>query len=455
MKIKNINPATNEVFSELESSTEQEIIQKVAEARFTQPSWQDLGVKSRIEILRKVYDAFESKKEEMGALVTKSIGMPVSLRNDLDIDSGFHYFKSYLDNAEQYLRPEISYKDDTTINTVYYEPIGVVAAIVPWNFPFSNFIWAVIPNLVVGNAVVFKHAEECAAFGQLIEQIITQSGLPKGVFTQIYGDGKVGDILVHQNIDLICFTGSTKVGKYLYGVAAEKFIKIILELGGSAPAIVFEDVDMSKLGEGVFFNRFANSGQICDGLKRLIVHKNIEEKVTDVLVQLLKNKKVGDPEDSTVEIGPLVSVKQVNTLKTQVDDALTKGAKVVVSTDTPKMGAFYSPTILTNITKNMKVWSEEVFGPVLPIITFETEEEAIQLANDTIYGLGGYVFTEDNQRAKRVASKIKTGMVSTNGALYLQPTSPFGGYKQSGLGREHGKYGLHDLCQIKVVSIEK
>ena len=455
MKLQNINPATNEVFAEIESSTEQEIIQKVTDANLIQPSWQELGVKNRIEILQNVYKAFELKKERLGDLITKSMGMPVSLRNELDIESGFHYFKGYLDNAEKYLSPEVSFEDDTTINTVYYEPTGVVATIVPWNFPFCNFIWGVIPNLVVGNTVVFKHAEECMAFGQLLDQIITKTNLPKGVFSQVYGDGKVGDILVHQNIDLICFTGSTAVGKYLYSVAAEKLIKVILELGGSAPAIVFEDADMSKLSEGVFFNRFANSGQICDGLKRLIVHKNIKDKVTNILIEMLKSKKVGDPEDSSVEIGPLVSMKQVNTLKSQVDDAITKGAEVVISIDSPKTGAFYNPTILINVNSDMKVWSEEVFGPVLPIITFETEEEAIKLANDTVYGLGGYVFTEDKQKAERIASKIKTGMVSVNGTFYLQPTSPFGGYKQSGLGREHGKYGLHDLCQVKVISTEK
>jgi len=455
MKIQNINPATNEVFAEIESSTEQEIIKKVDEAHQAQSSWQELTIKSRIDILQKVYEAFESEKEAMGNLITKSMGMPISFRNDLDINSGFHYFKSYLDNAQNYLSPEISFEDNTTINTVYYEPTGVVAAITPWNFPFCNFIWSVIPNLIVGNTVIFKHAPECASFGQLLEKIITKTNLPKGVFAQIYGDGTIGDILVHQDIDLICFTGSNKVGKYLYNVAAEKFIKIILELGGSAPAIVFEDADMSKLSEGVFFNRFANSGQICDGLKRLIVHKSIEKKVINNLVEMLKSKKVGDPQNPTVEIGPLVSIKQLNTLKSQVDDAISKGAKVVVSIDSPKTGAFYNPTILTNITKDMKVWTEEVFGPVLPIITFETEEEAVKLANDTVYGLGGYIFTEDKEIAKRVASKIKTGMVSINNALYLQPTSPFGGYKESGFGREHGKYGLHGLCQIKVISIEK
>lgn len=455
MTVKNINPATNEVFADIEVTTDAEIAQMVKKARDVQSSWHDQGIEDRVSILEKLYKVFETRKKDIGSLATQSMGMPVSLRDMIDVDAGLHYFRWYLDNAQQHLKPEKSYEDDTTVNTVYYEPMGVAAVISPWNFPFSNFIWGVIPNLVVGNTVVFKHSHECAAFGQLIESLFKEAGLPEGVFSEVYGDGQVGDVLVHQDIDLVCFTGSTNVGKYLYKVAAEKLIKVVLELGGSAAAIVFDDADIAKVSEGVFFNRYANSGQVCDGLKRLLVHKSIEKKVTTALAEMLKSKKIGDPTDSTTDIGPLVSMKQVNALKEQVSDALSKGAKVVLSIDVPAIGAFHSPMILSNVTSDMKIWSEEVFGPVLPVVTFETEEEALRLANDTTYGLGGYVFTEDKQRAERVASKIKTGMVSVNGTLYLQPSSPFGGYKQSGLGREHGKYGLHDLCQIKVVSTEK
>ena len=457
MKVKITNPATNKVIGTIDSSTPKYIHEKVLAAKKAQDDWGNLGVGKRVEILKSVFRELENHLDEIGDMSTKSIGMPVSQRGILDLEAGVEYFKWYLENAEEILKPEVCYEDETSINTVYYQPTGVVAAIAPWNFPFCNFVWSVVPSLIVGNTVVFKHASECGFVGKIIEKCIENSSLPKGVFSEVYGGSKIGDALVHENIDMIVFTGSTAVGKYLYNVAAKKLIKILLELGGSAPGIVFEDANLNKVAETVFFNRFANSGQICDGLKRLIVHKNIVSEVEKTLTEMLSKKKVGDPQDPLVEIGPLVSKRQVNTLNDQVSDALAKGAMVILGGKKPDNlpETYFGSTLLTNISQDMRVWKEEVFGPVLPIITFNTEEEALSLANDTEYGLGGYVLTEDKERANRVAARIKTGMISINGTLYLHPSSPFGGYKKSGIGREHGKYGLHELCQIKVVAMEK
>lgn len=273
----------------------------------------------------------------------------------------------------------------------------------------------------------------------------------------MYGGGQVGDKLVHQDIDLICFTGSSKTGKYLYKVAAEKFIKVLLELGGSAPGVVFEDVDIDMVLDTIYANRFDNCGQICDGLKRLIVHEKVYKKVVEALVVKLEKAKVGDALDKDTDIGPLVSARQFEILVDQVSDAKRKGSKILVGgkklDNLP--GYFYSPTLLTNVKPNMRVWREEVFGPVLPIVTFKIEEEAIKLANDTEYGLGGYVFTEDTRRFERVSKEIETGMVQMNNASYLSPSTPFGGCKISGMGREHGKFGFHEVTQIKTLSVEK
>lgn len=457
MKIKVVNPATNEVIGVVGISTLKQIHEKVQAAKTAQKDWGNFATGERVKMLINVLEKLEERIDEIGDLSTKSMGMPVSQRGILDLEAGIEYFKWYLENAEEILKPEVCYEDEISINTVYFEPTGVVAAIAPWNFPFCNFVWSVVPNLIVGNTVVFKHASECALVGKLIAECIESSNLPKGVFSEVYGGGKVGDALVHENIDLISFTGSTAVGKYLYEVAAKKLIKIVLELGGSAPGIVFEDADINKVVETVFFNRFANSGQICDGLKRLIVHKSIVSNVEKALIEMLTSKKVGDPQDQSVEIGPLVSRRQASRLNDQVKDALAKGAKLIIGGNKPDNlpEAYFEPTLLNNVDSSMKIWKEEVFGPVLPIVTFATEEEAINLANDTEYGLGGYVLTEDKERSKRVASRIKAGMISVNGTLYLHPSSPFGGYKKSGIGREHGKYGLHELCQIKVVATGK
>lgn len=419
-------------------------------------SWKNLGITGRVKYLRKVVDNFTKRQEEFALLTSQEMGMPIS-QSIHDVAGAIEYLTWYLDNAEKYLSPEVVYEDEEKINTVYYEPVGVVAAITPWNFPASNFVWMVGQNLVVGNTVLFKHSEDVPMCGKLIEKILTASHLPSGVFAEIYGAGDVGDFLVHQDIDMICFTGSTAVGQYLYKVGEEKFCKVFLELGGSAPGVVLEDANIDKVVDTVFANRFDNCGQICDGLKRLIVHESRVDEVIAQLSKRLDSTTMGNSTDKSSDIGPLVSEKQLHSLDAQVKDALSKGAEIAYQKQLPKnlLGFFHSPMLLTQVTKEMKVWHEEVFGPVLPIVTFRTLEEAIELANNTKYGLGGYVFTENGKVFDTVASQIQTGMVQMNNTGYVQPPCPFGGCKMSGIGREHGKFGFHELSNIKVVSREK
>lgn len=456
-KLISINPTNYQKIGEVEISSKKEIKAKVAAAQKVKTFWKEIGLKERIKLLEKVFQLFEKNQKEISDLVAKEIGMPVSVNKLMEVGEGIHFFRWFLDNAPQFLAPEITFEDKASSHTVYHEPFGVAAVIAPWNFPFSNFIWEVIPNLVVGNPVIFKHSEECPLCGQFFEGLIQKADLPKGVFNEVYGDGQVGDFLVRQEIDTITFTGSTKVGKSLYQLAAKKFIPIHLELGGSAAGIVFEDVDLERVIESIYFNRFYNSGQVCDGLKRLIVHQGRFDEVVAKLKDVLAQKKVGDPIDPKTDMGPLVAKRQGDLLEGQVKEAIKMGAKIIYQREFPKnlKGAFYRPTILTNIKTKMRVWQEEVFGPVLPVISFKTEQEAIDLANDTNYGLGGFVFTEDKKRAQRVAKKLETGMVELNNASYVHPASPWGGYKYSGLGRGNGRYGLRELCQLKVVSSEK
>jgi len=374
-----------------------------------------------------------------------------------DMGDGLSYFEWYLKNAEKLLSPDVTFEDKNEIHKVYFEPHGVAAVIQPWNFPFCQWSWAVVPNLIAGNTVVFKHSEECPLSGKLIEDIILSTKLPEGVFNEVYGDGKVGEALLKQDIDLIVFTGSVKVGKKVYSIAAKKFIKVVLELGGSAPGIVFADADVDEAVEHIFAVRFTNGGQACDGLKRLIVHERLFDRVVKKLAEIMKDKKIGDPLDENTDFGPLVAKRQQRLIASQVEDAKLKGAKVVIGGNIPVdlRGAYYEPTLLTNIKKTMRVWKEEAFGPVLPVISFKSEEEATELANDTEFGLGGYVYSKNLKRAERVAKALQTGMVSVNGVNYVVPWNPFGGYKLSGLGREHGRFGLEDVSQIKVVVLPK
>lgn len=456
MKLVSINPSNNQSIGEVEVSTQEDINQKVTLAHTVKNSWRDIGLDGRNKILRRFYDLLEKYKQKLAELQSTEMGMPIS-ESVGDIQGSLEYLRWYSDNAEKYLSPEITYEDDKEVHTVYREPRGVVASIIPWNFPLANFVWQCGQSLVVGNVVVLKHSEEVPFFEKRLEEIAKEAGFPEGVLSFVYGDGKVGDILAHADIDMLCFTGSTKIGKYLYTVAAEKFIPVVMEMGGSAPGIVFADADLPKVIDSMYACRFMGGAQMCDGLKRLIVHKSRFDEVVGLLKSKIESQKIGVATDNTTTTGPLVAERQVKALEVQVEDARTKGAKVVVGGKRPAGldGAFYEPTLLTNITKNMKVWTEETFGPVLPVIAFETEDEAIELANDTSYGLGAYVFTEDKELMLRVASRIQSGMVTHNNLSYIKPYDPFGGYKQSGLGREHGKYGFEDLTQVKVVAKEK
>lgn len=452
-KLISTNPANYEVLGEIEVSSEKEIEAKVRKTKKATIIWKSAGLEERVKLLRIIVKGMARRKGDLALMATKEMGMPIS-QSKQDVEDAIRYFSWYLDNAHKYLSPEKIFSDEKITHTIYHEPIGVAAVIVPWNYPSSNFVWGVGQNLVVGNTVVFKHSEECPLIGKLLEEIVSGAPLPEGVFSQVYGDGTVGKMLVGLDINLICFTGSTQVGKYLYKVGAEKFIKVILECGGSAPGIVFEDANINKILEAIYFQRFFNCGQSCDALKRLIVHESMFDDLVNKLKNYLEFKKIGDPLDETTDIGPLVAQRQLELLETQVEDAIKNGAKVILGAKRPAnlKGAFYEPTILTNIKPKMRVWREEVFGPVLPVVSFKTEEEAIKLANDTQYGLGAYVFTKDKKRAERVAGQIEAGNISINGVSYVEPFSPFGGYKQSGIGREHGKFGLNELTQLKVVA---
>jgi acyl-CoA reductase-like NAD-dependent aldehyde dehydrogenase len=452
-----INPGDNyKILAEVNASTAEEIDQKVKLAHQSFEQWSHTTVQERVQILQKLLKNFESKKDAIAQLIATEIGMPISVCMKIDIEVGLQFFKGYLDHAQEWLKPEIVFENNKEQHMLFFEPIGVVAASIPWNYPFTNFIWAVIQNLVAGNTVVVKHSENCVLTTKLLEEIIQASDLPKGICNFVYGKGHdVGNYVINSDIDMIWFTGSVATGHHVYQVAASKDIPVILELGGSAPGIVFEDVNIDEVAESIYFYRFINSGQTCDAIKRLIVHESIFDQIVEKLSLIISKKVIGLSLEPKTDIGPLANKKQLEILQNQVTDAIQKGAKIICGGKQPEnlLGAYFLPTILTNISKDMKVWTEEVFAPVLPVVSFRTEEEAINLANDTIFGLGGYVYSQDKNRALRVAKKLKTGNVNINGMNYVIPEDPFGGYKKSGIGRTHGKIGMQGLCQIKVIAI--
>ena len=455
-KLKSINPSNYRILGEVEISGPREVADKVKLANIATKEWGSLELDIRIHLLYKALSEFEERKSEFALLESREMGMPIN-EALVDYDGTLSFARWYLENAKQYLSPETTFESENEIHQVYREPLGVAAVIIPWNYPFLNFIWSSFQSLIAGNTVVLKHSEEIPLCGQLIESVMSRH-LPKGVFSEVYGDGKVGKLLTRQDINLIHFVGSPKTGKFLYETAAKKFIKAVMELGGSAPAVIFEDVDIDTTAKSVCEYRLGNAGQWCDGLKRLLVHESIARQLVEKIAAIFAAKKIGVAEKETTEIGPLVAKRQLDLLAQQVEDAKAKGARVLTggnSLESKLGGAFHQLTLLVNISDEMRVWKEEVFGPVLPVRTFKTEEEAVQLANDTMYGLGGYVHTQDPEKAARMVSAIKTGMVSVNGTNYTTPWNPFGGYKNSGIGREHGKYGFHEVTQVKVVARNK
>ena len=457
MKLVSKNPSRGyEVIDEVEETTEKEILAKIQLARSAQKQWQELSLARRVEVMRGLHNSFEAQSKEIAKLISLEMGMPIT-QSEEEVESGLVYLSWYLDNADKYLSAEITFESDSEVHKVFYEPKGLVVSITPWNYPFSSLVWQSCQNLIVGNVVVNKPDENTPLTYKLLEKIIDESDLPKGVQQFVYGGKVNGQFLVGQDIDMICFTGSTKTGEILYKIAANKMIPILIELGGSAPGIVFEDADIDNIVESIFFNRFSNSGQICDGLKRLIVHESKIDEVMGMLSKIAKEQIIGEAINEKTTLGPLVNEKQLDVALAQFEDAISKGATVICGGKRPSglEGSYFEPTILTDVTKDMRVWAEEVFAPILPVVTFETEDEAIELANDTNYGLGGYVFTTDKDTFSKVSGALKTGMVAWNNLSYIIPNDPFGGVKKSGIGRNHGKWGFQELCNIKVITLEK
>lgn len=452
------NPATGEKAGETRISTKSDIDLAVEKAKKAFIPWRATPITKRIVFARKLAKLLTDHAEEIAELTTKEMGKPIrESREDVSFEVGF--INWYADHAQEALGEKIIREDEHTIYKTVYEPWGVCASIGPWNFPTSMASTGITAQILAGNTVIFKPSEYTTLTQKLFIDLFNRTGLPDGVVQGIYGAGDVGKMLVDSDVNLVWFTGSTAVGQEIYKKCAEKFIKPLLELGGSSPALVFADCDFEKTVETIYTARFFNCGQVCSAVKRVFVEKTIFEKFVTAMTKKLQSTSVGDPLKNA-DFGPLVSKKQLDTLISQVEEAKTKGAKVVTGGGTPKgkeftKGNYYLPTILTNVNPDMRVITEEVFGPVLPVAPFENEEQAIRQANHTPYGLTAEIFTSDMTRANRVASQINAGGVSVNMDVAYAPDCPIGGYKKSGLGREYGIEGFRELAQLKYICVAK
>lgn len=448
------NPAKGYTkIGEVEISTKEEVEAAVSSARKAQPAWAALSLKERCAYFTKLAEAITARANEVAQTITDEMGKPISDAKNEVIDA-VDAINWMVEHAEEVLGVKTIREDDSSTIEQHIEPYGVCAAIAAWNFPMTNFKECVLQDILSGNTVVFKHSEENPLTGKLIDELMREAGFPEGVFAEVYGSGEVGGKLVDQDVDFISFIGSSKVGRELYKKAAEKFINVRLEMGGSSPGIVFEDVDIAETAKLVVEARFFNSGQVCDALKRLLVHESIFEEFISALQNEISSLGFGDPNDPSMRVSSLVAERQVAPILKQINDSISSGAKALCGgkAASAKDGAYIEPTLLINVTPNMPVWSEEVFGPVLPVMAFSDEAEALALANDTPYGLSGYVYTADKDRALRVAKAIKAGQIATNGVHNYYPDVCFGGYKASGIGRTCGAEGLLAATQIKIIT---
>jgi len=456
------NPATGETLAEVAEGDKADIDKAVAAARRAyEGKWSRLSARDRGRLMYKLAQLIEAKAPELAALETADNGKPIRESSYVDIPQvieNFEYFAGYATKIEGETIPVPGQMFNYTLR----EPLGVCGQIIPWNFPLLMAAWKLAPALAAGNTIVLKPAEQTPVTAMELGKLIQEAGFPDGVVNIVpgYGETAGAALASHPGIDKIAFTGSTEVGKIIARTAAENLTKVSLELGGKAPNIVFADADIEQAVNGAMMGIFFNQGQVCCAGSRLFLDARIKDEFLERFKERAGRVKVGDPMDKATQMGPQVSEEQLNRIKGYVDIARSEGATVLTGGESPQLegnfrgGYFFQPTVFSEVQNTMRVAQEEIFGPVASAITFTDEKELIRLANDTIFGLSAGIWTKDITRAHRFAKEIHAGTVWINTFNMFNAASPFGGFKQSGYGREMGKHALELYTHIKSVWVD-
>ncbi|MDM8147577.1 aldehyde dehydrogenase family protein [Priestia megaterium] len=455
-----VNPATGEVIGYAAEGSIEDMKTAITAAResFDSGIWSETSASERAAILFKIADKLEEAKEELAALETMDNGKPYR-EAEADVEDAAACFRYY---AGLITKPDgQTYSVPAPIQAmVIKEPIGVCGLIVPWNYPLLMSVWKIAPALAAGNTIVFKPSEVTPVTPTKLFEILESVGLPKGVANLVMGAGDtVGNTLIQdKRVDKISFTGGTVTGKHIMRQAAENVTKVSLELGGKSPNIIFADADFETAVDYALFGIFAGSGQICAAGSRILVEESIAEKFIERFAERAQKIKVGNGMNQEIEMGPLVSEEHMKKVLKYIEIGKQEGARLVcggnriISSGLEK-GFFVEPTVFSNVTSNMKIVQDEIFGPVVVIQTFKDEKEAIKLANDTEYGLAGSVFTNDGAKALRVIKKLRAGITWVNTYHFTFNEAPWGGYKQSGIGRGLGTFGLEEFQEVKQINI--
>ncbi len=448
-----VNPATEEQVASVPAGTEQDIDRAVVAARAAFSTWSLTSPAERAALLSAAADALEARTDEVAALITSEMGTPLAFSKAVQVGNPVRVLRSYAEILGRY-----EFEQQIGNSLVVKEPIGVVGCITPWNYPLHQVVAKVAAALAAGCTVVLKPSEVAPLSAFALAEVFDGIGVPAGVFNLVTGLGPVvGEaVAAHPDVDMVSFTGSTAAGKRVMSVAAETVKKVSLELGGKSALVILDDADLGKAVKIGLANCFINGGQTCTAWTRMLVPAARYDEALDLIRVAAAKYPVGDPTEEGSRVGPLANANQYKKVVGYIEQAVADGASVVVGgPERPEgleRGFYVKPTVLAGVTPGSRVEQEEVFGPVLAVIPYDSEDSAVDIANGTPYGLSGGVFSGDQERAVAVARRMRTGMVDVNGGRF-NPLAPFGGYKQSGNGRELGEYGLEEFLEVKSLQL--
>lgn len=452
--MKSINPATEELIQEYPSIDSQEIRTIIDHTHETFLSWRNKSFIDRATLMKKLSDILQENSRKYAETISQEMGKPIS-ESIAEVEKSAWVCKYYADNAEQMLQDEIL-DSDASKSFVSFEALGVVLAVMPWNFPFWQVFRFAAPALMAGNAAVLKHASNVMGCANLIEQCFKDAGFPEYLFRNLQiSSTQVKDVIKNPKIVAITLTGSEWAGSKVAEDSGKEIKKTVLELGGADAFIVLEDANLKEASIWGVFSRMLNNGQSCIAAKRFILHKDIADEYIELIVQEIKNWTIGNPLNENTKIGPLARPDLLEDLQIQLDDAIDQGAELIIGGKSIEgRGNYFEPTIIKNIKPGMKIYTEETFGPVFSIFIVNDKEEAIQLANDSDLGLGGSIWTEDIEKGMALARRVESGAVFVNGMTKSDPRLPFGGIKKSGYGRELSHYGIKEFVNMKTIWVK-
>lgn len=453
--LRSINPANLEILKTYPQMQPAEVNNIINSTNIAFEEWKETSFNFRSELMMKAANLLREKKEEYSRLMTLEMGKPIA-QSRAEVEKCGWVCDYYAENAEKFLSDDII-QTDASKSFVTFQPQGIVLAVMPWNFPFWQVFRFAAPGLMAGNAGILKHASNVSGCALAIEEVFREAGFPENLFrTILVPSSQMEDVIRNEKIKAVTLTGSVPAGKAVAKTAGSVLKKTVMELGGSDPYVILEDADLEMAADTCVTARLINAGQSCIAAKRFIIVEKVYDEFEKLFVDKMKSKRMGDPFDESNHIGPQASVSLRDELHQQVEKSIKLGAKLLLGGKIPDMkGAWYPPTILSNVKKGMPAYDEELFGPVAALIKSKDETEAIQIANDSVFGLGAAVFTRDNKRGEDLAKeKLQAGCCFVNAFVKSDPRLPFGGIKDSGYGRELSSFGIREFVNIKTVYIK-